>query len=202
MILTMKHGHCLLLVVLLAVCFSAAKADAPAAGIQSPLVVTIAVPEQDGARRLTLSNKDPRFFVVLRNISNHPVRIYAEDSSWGFYNLTLEVTVVDNKPLNKPLVVTRLWGIGNWLRNRAQAVTLRPGDEVVREVRVSSDSPGLVEQNGTYKPFPLPRPTDTRRVQMRAVFTEKDDNQIAQLHVWSGRAASKTRDYEVSLDVP
>jgi hypothetical protein len=170
--------------------------------VSPPLAVSIAVPEQDGQRRLTLSNKSPHFFVVLRNVSNHPISIYGEHSMWGAYNLTLEVTAVGGKSLDKPLVVTREWGADNWFANVAYAETLMPGDEVVRDVRVQGKpAPSVIMGDGTYRPFPLPASTDHQAVQMQAVFAEKEDP-TAQTHVWSGQATSEVRNYDVAISVP
>ena len=171
--------------------------------VGSPLAVSIAIPEQTGQRRLLLSNKSPHFFVVLRNISLHPVSIYGEDSSWGNYNLTLEVTAVGGRTLDKPLIVKRGWGVDHWFSNVAYVETLMPGDEVVRDVRVQgAPSSSLIFGDGTYRPFPLPTPTDQQIVRMRAVYTEKEDDQMARVSVWSGQAASEARDYEVMVTVP
>ena len=169
----------------------------------APLAVTIAVPEQEGVRRLLLSNKAPHFFVTIRNTSSHPVSLYGEDSSWGNYNLVLEITAVGGKTLDKPLVVKRGWGVEHWFSNVAYTETLMPGDEVVRDVRVQGKpSPAIIFGDGTYRSFPLPEPTDQQIIRLRAVFTENEDKQMAGVHVWSGRAASEARDYEVMVSVP
>ncbi len=197
--------NCLLLLLCTGL-FVPAGAGVPATAtknVGSPLAVSIAVPEQTGQRRLLLSNKSPHFSVVLRNISLHPVSIYGEDSSWGSYNLTLEITAVGGRTLDKPLVVKRGWGVDHWFANRADVETLMPGDEVVRDLRVQgTPAASLVFGDGTYRPFPLPKSTDKQIVRMRAVYTEKEDDQAARTSVWSGQAASEARDYNVMVTVP
>ena len=170
---------------------------------QSPLVVSIAAPAIRGKRELRLGNNLPRFFVVIRNVSDHPVNIYGEHSSFGAYNLTFEITAIGDETLDKPRVVTREWGLISWNANFPYAETLEPGEATVREACVRGDFESRIDGNDfTYRPFPLPDPGGTLCVRMCAVFTEKVDPRRRldgepPSEVWTGQIFSPPLDFEV-----
>ncbi len=85
---------------------------APVAKPVAAPVVAEPLAEKDGLKvsigeaNLELRQGDPHISVVLQNSSSKPINVFQEWNSWGAYNLTLEITSVDGRVLDKPLVVT------------------------------------------------------------------------------------------------
>lgn len=84
---------------------------------------------------IALHHNDPHINVVLQNTSDKPIRVYQDWNSWGYYNLTLQITSVDGKKLDKPLNIGR--GPGMWLANTASTDIIEAGQAMVREVRLN-----------------------------------------------------------------
>ncbi len=145
-----------------------------------------------GAGSIRLRGSDPHINVVLQNTSSKPIRVFEEGNSWGYSSLTLEITKVDDKVLDKPLIVSREQMV--WLANPRSSEVIAPDEVLVREISLrSSDTPF---NQGGYKNFPLSLKGGSSRVTMRVVFTSKD-SQSDQGETWTGRIASPLKDYTV-----
>jgi hypothetical protein len=147
-------------------------------------------------RRILLRPSFPHLNIALRNLSGHPVIVWAEGCSWGCCNLTLEVTAIEGKPLEKPLKVER--GGVQFGANAPMVTTLPPGEMIVREaeLHVSMEGQG-VPQGWAYWGFPVPPSGQNQKVQMRAVYEVLPDNQTRKRKVWTGRIVSPLLDFEL-----
>ena len=172
----------------------------------------ISIPPISHGRYVGLRQSDPHINVVLQNTSSKPINIFEEWNSWGYNNLRLEITKVDGKVLDKPLVVRK--GMMAWGANFSSAETLAPGDALVREVRLqvskhSLDSSipettaDLNSYGALYWGFPVPLKGGQRLITMRAVFANNDsvsDTGMEKKVVWTGQIASPFKDYALVWD--
>ncbi len=173
---------------------------------KQPLVVGISSVEEGGSRTSVFSkfsNAVPHFDVVLRNASDKPLKLWAEDCSPGNGTLRLEISAVDSKPLSQPILVTR--HTIDWSTNYIRGVTLGPGDVSVREVHLYLYQPGErrnpqadTGNREDYLGFPTITSNSTfHTYRMRAVFEITPSEWGTHEGIWTGRAVSETRDYKV-----
>lgn len=182
---------------------------AQAAAVVEPLAEKDGLKVSIGENNIELRRSDPHISVVLQNTSSKPMNVFQEWNSWGAYNLTLEVTSIDGKVLDNPLVVGK--GGMIWKANIPSAETIAPGDVLVREVRLQVSKhlldPSVPETADDLNPrgpfywgFPVPKVDERRRVTMRAMFANDDphsDTGMERRVVWTGRIASPFKDYTV-----
>lgn len=153
----------------------------------------------------TFSPDDPHLNVLLRNVSAQPISVHQEWNSWGYFNLSLELTKINGDPLAKPIIVKREGG--QWTKNFAQAQAIQPGESIVREVHfLPADGKKLRAfmggEGGFYLHFP--KPSLVRRnggigpdiYTMRAVFQDSSsDNDQDAPPAWTGKVASPPMEY-------
>lgn len=72
--------------------------------------------------------REGKFFVIVQNKTSAPLKIWGEQCSWGWSNISLEI-----RSGEKVLPVQR--DEINWKHNAPQPVQLDPGDTIVREIR-------------------------------------------------------------------
>ena len=149
------------------------------------------------ARILTMSSIAPHFNVAIQNISTQPIRIWDEDNSWGYDNLTLEISVINSKLLRQSIRLVRI--STNWFKNFGEFSILAPGEMIMREVdiEVPNDHPGAQVQKDRrpYRGFPMESMAVTTSCRMRAVYTVEPDLLAKQEGVWTGRIASPEHTY-------
>jgi hypothetical protein len=157
-------------------------------------------PEQRGVE---LSPVDPHIDVVLQNTSSQPINVFQDWNSWGFNNLSLEITKLDGKVLSPPLVVKR--GMGAWTMNFAEAQIIRPGEAIVREVHLYNPSLKVIKGDyhlpsgyypeQLYGNFPFAK-NSPRQMTMRAVFQNSStDHQQYAAPTWTGKVTSPLGNY-------
>ena len=147
----------------------------------SPISVSIAIPEHKGEHRIDydkISSRDPtvHFHVIVSNSSEKPQRIWREWCSWGYYGLTFEFTDENGK---KWVAKKKPQG---WTRNFPDWVTLGAHTSVVLDVYFGD--------SGTWQGFPLPE-NGSQTVTMQAVFEFKPDDESRKDGIWTGRVESK-----------
>ena len=157
-------------------------------------------------RVLQLSPSDPHLHVVIQNVSTQPLRIWHEDNSWGYGNLTLEVSAIGSRYLPQPIKMVR--AITEWLRNDATFTTLPPGEMILREVTLEipkghPDSSAR-QKRWPYKGFPLEDIGATssfavHSFEMRAVFAIGQDDWTQRADVWTGQIASPAHTYVLNM---
>lgn len=150
-------------------------------------------------RPIHLDPRCPHLHVVLRNVSDHTVRVWQEGNSWGRFALSLVVTGVDRQPLGKPVTVRCGVGSGGGFGGNAPTFSiLTPGEMVMREVELKV--PGSNQGTWTYDGFSLPPPGGWNRITMRAVYSVMPDPAARDKEVWTGTVESKPEEYAVSRE--
>jgi len=138
---------------------------------------------------------DPHINVALKNISAKPIRVFSEGNSSGYSSLTLEISAVDGKVLDRPLIVARK--PKRWLANSRSSQTIQLGRVLLRTMHFQTRDRSAAFFD--YKNFPLPFKGHPRRVTMRAVFVNGYPMAGAG-PAWTGRVASPWKDYTVWWD--
>lgn len=177
---------------------------AQAAPVAAP-VVAEPLAEKDGLKvsigSIELRPNDPHINVVLQNTSAKPINVYAEWNSWGYDNLTLQITKLDGKVLDEPLIINK--GLMVWLRNGPTTEAIAPGEAIVREVRLHlPDQQSSIRNGQYYWEFPFPPQSASRQISMRAVFENDQNVTFGQEKnpVWTGRVASPFKEYDIFWD--
>ncbi len=156
---------------------------------------------------ISLHRSDPHLNIVLQNTSDKPIRVYQDWNSWGYFNLTLQITAVDGKALDKPLNIGR--GPGVWFANVPTTDFIGAGQAVVREVHLNlpaeifdSKKPASDKKSGVnwrrYFGFPFPPADNSRTLTMRAMFNNSDNKGTGGKdagEVWTGAVASPSESY-------
>lgn len=212
----MQFPLCSLALVLGAAVVQAAPVTEP---VLAP-VVTEPLAERDGLRIsivptstegdvgiIDLKTGSPCINVRLQNTSDKALSLYEERNSVGFYNLTLEITEVDDKVLNKTLVVRK--GPMNWWANSLSRQIIKPGESLVRVARlhIPSEKDKKADLSGwLYRDFPLPPVNGTRDITMRAVFQTPhafdgtSTLKPKESSTWLGKIASQPMNYRIQWD--
>ena len=148
-------------------------------GNDAALTVEIASPEHFGRRLLVI---DQGFPVIVSNVSNQPVRVWRDWCSWGYQQLSFEVT----DDTGRTSTVRRKEH--PFLKNYPDFWTLGAHEPLVLSVALIPD---LWESDGV----PLPD-IKGKALTLRAVFAAAEDDQSRGNKVWSGRVQSTSRLYE------
>ncbi len=188
----------LCLLVLLGLSVGAAQAAPAGISVGAP---DIPIAEKDGLKvsigSIELRPNDPHINVVLQNTSAKPINLFSEGNSWGYNNLTFEITKVDGKVLDKPLIVARDYV--PWRANMLSYQVIDPGEAIVREVRLQVPETNGVIRRNFYGNFPFPSQGTQSQITMRAVFGNDDSNSYKGKKHWTGRIASPFKSYNIFL---
>lgn len=166
---------------------------APVAEPVAAAVVAEAVAEQNGLRvslsshrrefrgdnEIGLGTSNPGLTVVLQNTTSEPISVLDEWNSWGNYCLTLEISKVNGRVLEKPLVVRRTEA--TWFSNAPFVEVIDANEAVARSVPLSlpyeviKNSTVPVSQsnrrgNSSYYGFPFPNSSAPIPITMRGIF--------------------------------
>jgi len=165
---------------ILTILFALTLVVADAMAGDSPIAVSVAVPANNGERRIEdIEYKGQcdtaHFPVIVTNSSDKPQRIWREWCSWGYFGLTFEFT----DESGKKWVAEKKGQI--WTFNFPDWWTLEPHESLVIDVYFADTN--------TWVGFPLPN-NGSQTVTMQAVFEFKPDNEARQHGVWTGRVVS------------
>ena len=138
--------------------------------------------DDKGSRTINLSLPKQHFYVVITNISDKPVRLWREWSSWGYYTLSFVVT--DDK--GKMKVVKK--GMMAWTKNYPDWTVLTSGDHMVFEVSFDLE---------TWPNAPIPEKDKSREVKMKAEFEIPEDKETKEYQVWTGKVSSPEDKYVI-----
>lgn len=152
----------------------------------NPLIrISLAIPQlcngENGTpalpRFLPVRYGNERFPVVIENVSNKPLQVWAEGNSIGDATLTFEITGPDGKT-----TVVRPIARG-YSKNILRTQRLLPGEHSVREINYHAGSP-------QWEGFPSLADGKPYKVTVRAVLTQTPipDNKNPEL--WVGKAVS------------
>jgi hypothetical protein len=146
----------------------------------SPIAVSIAVPQRGTERVLEYYGKSPHFHVIIANTSDKPQRIWREWCSWGYYGLSFEFTDASGETWTakkKPR---------DWTKNYPDFWTVGAHESLVLDVQIANTD--------TWEGFPRPQGV-SQTFTMRAVFEFRPDEESRQHSVWTGRIVSKSDKY-------
>ncbi len=154
---------------------------ATAADPNPPLEVKIAIPVHHNHRSL---NTGDHFHVLVKNVSEAPLRLWSDRYSWGYGNLSFEqigddgkVTAIQKKPRG-------------WDKNFPDWLELQPGDTYVLVVNFAAAD--IWDKPPTAAPGKKPT-----QVKLRAVFEVGPDEQSIKLGVWTGKIQSAVDTYAI-----
>jgi hypothetical protein len=136
----------------------------------------------DGVRGLTLWNPALPFHVVVTNVSNQPLRLWREWCSWGYYNLSFEVTDEDGKTTT---VKKKQRG---WRKNYPDWFLVAPSEHMVFDITLDES---------VWENPPLPEKGKSRVVKMRAVLEIPEDADTKGSGVWTGKVVSPEHSYTI-----
>jgi hypothetical protein len=155
---------------------------APPEGSPGALRIEIAVPACGQQQRSFWI--DQPLMVVVTNISGEPVRVWGEQCSWGYRQLSFEITDGD-----------KTWTLRRrehpWYRNVPYSWTLDPGEPLVLSATLTSSE--LWESSNGAPAAEL----KGKPVTIRAVFAADEDDFSRERSVWSGRVKSTPHVYGV-----
>ena len=145
------------------------------------LLVAIAVPDRRGGRVVELIDERSHFHVVVTNVSEHPVRLWREWCSWGYYNLSFEITL----PGGKKLVAKK--HARPWKKNYPDFCTIEPGNHLVIEVYPNADD----WKDSGLGSIARSDPGEGRKVTLQAIYSIEADQHAGEEGVWTGRVESE-----------
>lgn len=142
------------------------------------LELKIAVPIHHGHRSLNTSD---HFHVLVKNVSDAPLRLWTDKYSWGYSNLSFEligddgrVTAIQKKPRG-------------WDKNYPDWLQLQPGDTYVLNVNFAAKD--------IWENPPAAGGKKPTLVKLRAVYQISPDDQSTMHAVWTGKLESATDIY-------
>lgn len=146
------------------------------------LEVKIAIPVHHHQR--SLNTNGDHFHVLVKNISDQPLRLWSEHFSWGYENLTFEEITEDGK------VRTIQKNPGEWSKNFPDWLELKPDDTYVLNVKFAA--PGVWENPPQAKAGEKPT-----KIKLRAVYQISPDKESNRLGVWTGKVVSAVDTYAI-----
>lgn len=144
------------------------------------ITASIAIPVHHGHRFL---NDGDHFHVLLKNVSEKPVRLWTDRFSWGYDNLTFEQLHEDGKTTR---IVKKH---REWSKNYPDWLELQPGESYVLNVNLFS---GIWENTPGADPQAKPK-----LVKLRAVYEVREEEESEKLGVWAGKITSTTGTYAI-----
>jgi hypothetical protein len=151
-----------------------------AADPNPPLELKIAVPIHHQHRSL---NDGDHFHVLVRNVSDQPIRLWTDRYSWGYSNLSFEIVGDDGKatPVRKKP--------RGWDKNYPDWLELKPGDTYVLNVNLNAAD--------VWENPPRASGAKPTQLKLRAVYEITPDEQSAKLGVWTGKIQSGVHTYAI-----
>ena len=147
----------------------------------TPIVVSIAIPVHHDHRSL---NEADHFHVIVRNISQKPVRLWTDRFSWGYGNLSFEQVGEGDKIIRiakKPRA---------WTKNFPDWLELQAGESYVLDVNLFNAD--------VWENTPAVDPTlKPKVVTLRAIYETRPDEESTKLGVWTGKITSVTEAYAI-----
>jgi hypothetical protein len=156
-------------------------ATACAAEANPPLELKIAVPVHHGHRSL---NEGDHFHVLVKNVSEQPLKLWTDRYSWGYGNLSFELIGDDGKATTirkKPR---------GWDKNYPDWLELQPGETYVLNVNFAAAD---IWENGP-KTLAGKQPTP---IKLRALYQISPDAESTRLGIWTGKVQSAMETYAI-----
>jgi hypothetical protein len=138
--------------------------------------------EEETGRVIAMNRPSQHFYVVATNVSGQSIRLWREWYSWGYFNLTFQVTGQEGGPVEVRKVDRE------WTRNFPDWEIIPPGGNQVREVTFDPT---------TWEGLPLPEAHRSRVVRIRAIYDIQQDEETKRHGIWTGRVSSPEDSYEI-----
>ncbi|WP_254506928.1 hypothetical protein [Anatilimnocola floriformis] len=145
------------------------------------LELKIAIPIHHNHRSLNTSGP---MHVLVKNVSDAPLRLWTDKYSWGYRNLSFEL-VGDDGSVTKISKKPR-----EWSKNFPDWLELKPGDTYVLSVDLLDKT---VWENAVAA-TPGKSPT---QVKLRAVYQINPDEQATKNAVWTGKLQTAVDTYAI-----
>lgn len=162
-------------------CLLLSSLSAVAQEANPPLELKIAIPIHHQHRSL---NTGDHFHVLVKNVSDAPLRLWTDKYSWGYGNLSFEQVAADGtvtKIKKKPR---------GWDKNYPDWLELQPGDTYVMDVNFAAAD--IWENPPTAAAGKKPT-----LVKMRAVYEITPDQESTKIAVWTGKLQSAVDTYAI-----
>ena len=146
------------------------------------LSVSIAVPSHHDNRVIDLHSPSAHFHVQISNKSKYAVNLWREWCSWGYFNLSFEVT----NDAGKTWIVKKK--DRPWTKNFPDFITLGSNQSIIYNVDFD---PKFWESS------PLLNSARSQKLIVRAIYESKESGDAKKNGVWSGKITSQARKYMV-----
>ncbi|QDU25784.1 hypothetical protein ETAA8_08550 [Anatilimnocola aggregata] len=146
------------------------------------LELKIAVPVHHHHR--SLNTDGDHFHVLVKNVSDQPIRLWTDRYAWGYDNLSFEEIAADGTatPIKKKA--------RDWAKNVPDWLELKPGDTYVLNVNFSARD--IWENPPQAKPGAKPT-----KLKLRGVYQTNPDRESVTHGVWTGKLESAVDTYSI-----
>lgn len=149
---------------------------------EPPLLVSIGVTANaNGLRLIHVNGKDATFPVVITNVSDKPLRIWAQWCSWGNRSIQFQLEGADG---TKTSAVSAVMA---WTMNFPDFYELKPGESSVTDIAFTDSY--------LWSGFTLPKDQKTTKLSMRVILSIHPDEDGKRLNVWNGTVQSEMNTY-------
>jgi len=150
-----------------------------------PITVSIAVPVHHQYRSL---NDGDHFHILVKNVSDKPVRLWTDRFSWGYDNLSFELIGDDGT------ITTIQRTPRSWTKNFPDWLEVAPGECWVIDVNWFTAKVKDIWEKAADRPESSPKP---KLVKLRAVYEVHPDAESKKLGVWTGKVLSPVGTYAI-----
>lgn len=133
-------------------------------------------------RAIEYRDEHSHFPLVLRNLSDEPMRIWREWCSWGYFAASFIAIAADGTQV---LVKKRQ---REWGKNTPDFEEIAPGESIVRDVYYASDE---------WLNFPRGMVNGGHDIKLTAIFEIEADADAKRHRVWVGKTKSPTIEVKV-----
>jgi hypothetical protein len=149
------------------------------------LKISIVIPNGDAKdaaeyqnHQINLSRSTDHFHVLITNISQKPQRIWEGWNSWGWYNLSFEVTDSSGGLLYKLEHKKRKWTV-----NFPSIVSINPGEQFIIDVYLNKEDWLL--------PFLKDKKGGDFELNIQAIYEIPENIDAKRMGIWTGKVKSQ-----------
>jgi len=135
---------------------------------------------QPGSGRISLFDASRHFSVILTNVGKSPVRLWKDWCSWGYFNLSFEMTDQNGRRV----IVSRKMKV--WEKNFPAWTTVAAGDQMVIDVTFD---PAI------WRNPPALEGAKERTISLRAIYESTAGKDANEHQIWTGKIASPENTY-------
>jgi len=154
--------------------------------------ISIAIPSRDTKNAsvyqnhwINLHREGTHFHVVITNISAKPQRLWKTWNSWGWYNLTFEISDNQGNILHALKKKPR-----GWTKNYPSFVRLNPGEYFIIDVYLKKSDWELSfldkEKEGNFE------------INLKTIYEISEDKETKEYNIWTGKIESEIGKYTLS----